>query len=44
MIDSTLTGIAGGGILTYLVIQIKDSLKNVEINTEKICNKLGFKL
>lgn len=44
MIDNVAIGAASGGLLTYLVIQIKDSLKNVEINIEKICSKMGFKL
>lgn len=44
MIDNVAVGAASGGILVWLVMQIKDSLKNIEINTEKICNKVGFKL
>lgn len=44
MMDNVAVGAASGGILVWLVMQIKDSSKNIEINTEKICSKLGFKL
>lgn len=40
MIDNVAVGAASGGLLTYLVIQIKDSLKNVEQHTKNICDKV----
>lgn len=38
-----LVALGSGGLLTYAVIQIKDTLKNVDFNlnkiVEKVCNK-----
>lgn len=44
MIDNVAVGAASGGILVWLLMQIKDTTRNIEINTDKICDKVGFKL
>lgn len=40
MIDNLGVGVATGGLMTYLLIQIKDNIKNIDFNTSKLCDTI----